>query len=488
MAMTTSTSSLRRAQPSPVPEKPLRSGRLLAHVIVFEVLAVAPLVKWWLDFDSLYETALIFSFVTLCAVGTALGTYNGLRPLILIASVFPYCWLAVSASYQIAFRVAAWQDGTVTRQMAATERALLICVCFQLLLIIGYVIPRRTGSRERERAAGLTDGQVALLRRSSTAALVAAALLLPVVVSIVGGLGALFATRDELNGSIAAAGYTAANTGVYALVKLLPGQLSIVAALACVFALRAAPRLSPAQTKGFRFRLILALALLVIYANPYAHTRFIFLAAFGSVALLFLKTRGWRTAMATLMVCLVAFLFGYPAANYFRAGEDHQLSLTQSFRTSDFDGFQQVINTVTLVDDTGHARGAHVVSAALFFVPRSVWADKSIPASFEVARARGYWFQNLSLPIQAELFLDLGWAGLALVAFAAGWIWRRLDSAWQSPTAAVMMASYLAIAQIGIFRGPLGSLAPVYGIVVILLLALLVALRRRAEGRPGAGT
>jgi hypothetical protein len=306
---------------------------------------------------------------------------------------------------------------------------------------------------------------------------------LPVVVAIVGGLGALFATRSDLNDTIASAGYTAANTGIYTLVKLLPGQLCIVAALACVYALRAAAPapLSPAQVRTLRFKLVLSLVLLAVYANPYTHTRFIFLAAFGSVALMLLSTRGWRTAIVALLVSLVAFLFAYPAANYFRSGEEHRLSLVQSFRTSDFDGFQQVINTVTLVEGRGHAQGAHVISASLFFVPRSIWSDKATPASFEVARARGYVFQNLSLPIEAELFLDLGWIGLGLLSGACGVVWRRLDGAWRSHAPAVMIASFLAIAQIGIFRGPLGSLAPTYGIALILLLGLLVAFRRRAD-------
>ena len=485
MALTSpasSTSSARRPSPS---SSGFRSGRLVAHVLVFELFAVAPLVPWWADFQSRYEIALIFSFVTLCVVGAALGTYRGLRPLILIASVFPYCWLAVPASYQIAYRVAAWQDGTVTSQVGATEKALLICCCFQLLLLVGYVTPRRTGPRALATPAEMSAAQLTLLRRASTYTLVAAALLLPVVVSIVGGLGALFATRTGLNDTIASAGYTAANTGIYTIVKLLPGQLCIVAALACVYALRAAGPLSPAQVSTLRFKLFLSLVLLAIYANPYTHTRFIFLAAFGSVALMLLSTRGWRTGIVALLVCLVAFLFAYPAANYFRSGEDHRLSLTQSFRTSDFDGFQQVINTVTLVDARGHAQGSHVVSAALFFVPRSIWSDKAIPASFEVASARGYVFQNLSLPIEAEFYLDLGWIGLGLVSYAWGLVWRRLDGAWRSRQPAVMIASYLAIAQIGIFRGPLGSLAPTYGIALILLLGLLIAFRNRSHRSAG---
>ena len=137
-----------------------------------------------------------------------------------------------------------------------------------------------------------------------------------------------------------------------------------------------------------------------------------------------------------------------------------------------------MINTVTMVDAKGHADGVHVISGALFFVPRSLWTGKATPASMEVARARGYWFIDLSLPLPAELYLDLGWVGLIVISFGIGAVWRRLDHSWRAGGRAAIIASYLAVAQIGLIRGPLGSLVPVYGIVVMLLVALVIRSNR----------
>ena len=117
-----------------------------------------------------------------------------------------------------------------------------------------------------------------------------ATLLLPVATAIVGGVKALVSTREQLNSNIAAAGFSG-DTGVFALVKVFPGQLCIVAALACIYLLRSAPHLTPSERSMTRFKLFLSLVLLFLYANPFAHTRYIFLAAFGSIAVMALRTR-----------------------------------------------------------------------------------------------------------------------------------------------------------------------------------------------------
>ena len=140
-----------------------------------------------------------------------------------------------------------------------------------------------------------------------------------------------------------------------------------------------------------------------------------------------------------------------------------------------------MINTVTLVQAKGHDDGAHVVSAALFFVPRSLWTGKATPASIEVARERGYWFTDLSLTPPGRAVPGSRLAG----ADRDDWRPRFRVApvgphvAWQG--AGALIASYLAVAQIGLIRGPLGSLVPVYGIVVLILVALLIRSNRLAE-------
>ena len=199
----------------------------------------------------------------------------------------------------------------MSRQVAATTSAHLICVVAQLSVLIGYALgrgrqrtdpPRRHSCRARSWCTGA-------LHRLPGAGL----LLLPVATAIV-----VASRRGRRPGSSRRRrrrrGFSR-DAGVFALVKLFPGQLCIVAALACIYLLRSAPHLTPSERSMTRFELFLSIVLLFLYANPFAHTWYIFLAAFGSIAVMALRTRGWRTSIAALLVALVAFLLAYPAAS-----------------------------------------------------------------------------------------------------------------------------------------------------------------------------
>jgi hypothetical protein len=458
---------------------------LLATAVVMSALAVLPMLSWWAGFEHLEQKLLIAAFAIACAAGAALGVHRGLRPVILLYSVFQYCWLVVPASYQISHGVAAWGDSTVTDQVGATSTALLLCLVAQVVLLAGYVVTRRRGPGSRD-PWRLSTQQAARFARLSALLLVVATLLLPVVLTIVGGVGPLFSNRAQLNETLTAVGVQPDNTGTSAIVKIIPGAFAVSGTLLALAALRLLDRRQqPALRRRFLWQLVWGLALLAVFANPFAYTRFTFLAAFGSVFLMALLPRSRSSAVLVLVAALVAFLFAYPAGNYFKVGQSRDVSTAQKmFTSSDFDGFQQAINTVTLVHDEGHADGVHVASAALFFVPRAIWPGKATPASFEVARHRGYSFQNLSLPFPAELYLDLTWVGMVLVMAGVGFVWRALDDAWVFRRPAIVVTAFVAMAQIGLTRGPLGSLVPVFGIALVLLSYSIWRSKSLAPGEP----
>ena len=117
------------------------------------------------------------------------------------------------------------------------------------------------------------------------------------------------------------------------------------------------------------------------------------------------------------------------------------------------------------------------MSGALFFIPRSIWTAKAVPSTFPVAEDRGYVFQNLSEPAPAEAYLDLGWPGVVVVLALLGVAFAALDRAWLAQSRASVVTAYLAVAQVGLWRGPFGSLAPVFGFTVALLLLAVAASR-----------
>jgi hypothetical protein len=191
--------------------------------------------------------------------------------------------------------------------------------------------------------------------------------------------------------------------------------------------------------------------------------------------------------MATVALALLLGLFAvYPIANVFRSATAEPAPLSLS--SIDFDGFQQLVNTQQYVEERGHTFGQHLTSAVLFFVPRAVWEAKARPAGIDVAENRGYAFTNLSLPVTGELDLDLGAPGTALLMYGWGRLWRRLDEDWRHGFGrpGARLVPYLAIAQVGLLRGPLGSVLPAAGLPVILLvIALVLACRPAAAQPPG---
>ena len=127
-------------------------------------------------------------------------------------------------------------------------------------------------------------------------------------------------------------------------------------------------------------------------------------------------------------------------------------------------------------------------SALFFFVPRALWTAKAEPSTFQIAGERGYDFLDLSTPFPAESYLACGWVGVVLVLLALGVAWSYLDRAWLEQSRVAVVTAYLAIAQVGLWRGPVGSLSGVFGFTVgLLVLAAFVTRggRRRSDQTPG---
>ncbi len=188
---------------------------------------------------------------------------------------------------------------------------------------------------------------------------------------------------------------------------------------------------------------------------------------------------------------LMATLVIYPAANAFRSGTE--IDRPQGFEflaTLDFDGFQQAINTVEFVEDRGHSFGSYSLSGALYFVPRAYWTGKELPASIDVATHRGYLFTNLSLPFHAEMYLDFGPIGMAVVLFLLASLGRRADVDWSSGvwSRAALLAPYASLASLSLIRGPVGASGPVYLTVFgLIAVGLLLAPARDTDDTEAPG-
>ncbi len=93
----------------------------------------------------------------------------------------------------------------------------------------------------------------------------------------------------------------------------------------------------------------------------------------------------------------------------------------------DFDGYQSTINIVAWIDNQGPMLGRQLLSAVLFFVPRSFWSWKSPGTGIEAADFVGYPYINISAPMPGELYADFHLFGLILFSCLLGRIVRRVD-------------------------------------------------------------
>ena len=173
----------------------------------------------------------------------------------------------------------------------------------------------------------------------------------------------------------------------------------------------------------------------------------------------------WLRGDKRLSLCMfAAILVVFPAMTALRGHENTM------FRNIDFDAYMLLCRVV----DRGYVTyGWQLLGVLLFFVPRGLWAAKPVASGYYVSALEQYSYDNLSMPLLAEGYLNFGYAGALAFAFAAGAGARWCDSR-QRTLSAPALTAYLLIVGYAIFllRGPLMS---AFGMLCCTLLALAIA-------------
>ena len=260
--------------------------------------------------------------------------------------------------------------------------------------------------------------------------------------------------------------------------------------------------------------LLLLVALTVLVSNPTSAARYRVAAVASGLVLAIVWPLGRARMMYLGAGILAGIAFLFPALNAFRrAGGTFSIggSVVDSLRSGDYDAFQQIANTTLYVADLGHTHGRQLLSALLFFVPRSVWSGKSVDTGVLVATHQGYVFTNLSSPLQAEAYIDGGFPLLVIVFLVLGIVTgrfeRRARDALSQSSFVALLVPLVAAYQLIVLRGSL--LQSMAGLVTLVLFTWLcmgrtkrtaagladttlvigAALREPMErGRPGVST
>jgi hypothetical protein len=151
--------------------------------------------------------------------------------------------------------------------------------------------------------------------------------------------------------------------------------------------------------------------------------------------------------------------------------------IVEAFTTLNYDAFANFSSTIDYVQERGLSWGYQLLSALLFFIPRSIWTDKPVATGQEIGNYLisdyGYHYNNLSNPYISEAYVNFGWVGIILFAVILAYVFVRMI-AWLKSTDLLkkIMAFYLAMHLIFMLRGDFTSsysyfIGTIVGVMVI---------------------
>ena len=94
------------------------------------------------------------------------------------------------------------------------------------------------------------------------------------------------------------------------------------------------------------------------------------------------------------------------------------------FSTEHFDSYQMFMRVIT---ENIITNGKQLITSALFFIPRSIWPEKSIGSGALIATSLEFEFTNVSMNYFGEGYINFGYTGIILFVIILAIINARLD-------------------------------------------------------------
>lgn len=170
------------------------------------------------------------------------------------------------------------------------------------------------------------------------------------------------------------------------------------------------------------------LAMLVV--NPISSARYTSGTVIFALAIFAGIVSTVRRSRFTLASTIAGFLWVFPLADAFRSSS--QTVTRNGFfgeyvANADYDAFWQIGNALAFWRDGFVVPFRQLAGVVLFWVPRSLWADKPVDTGILLAQYRGYTVTNLSAPLWAELLVNGGIVLLIAGFLAFGALMIRID-------------------------------------------------------------
>lgn len=253
--------------------------------------------------------------------------------------------------------------------------------------------------------------------------------------------------------------------------------------------------LKASQKKKCTFTVLASFLVLVIAAFPTGLARYNTAAIYGGIMLLLFPAMSKKKGVFAVLF-LFAFLIVFPAMNAFRYANFSIETLFQSlidsfgnigsgFLTGDYDSYSMFVRAIEYVEAFGSTTGWQLITAILFFIPRSIWPSKGLGSGWTIAAAQGQDFKNVSCPLPGEGMINFGVIGVVAFAIVFGIICRKIDEAYWSKSspwdwpAWRLFYPFMCFFFFFMLRGDLlSSFAYLIGYGVVYFVLVFVFLRR----------
>lgn len=155
--------------------------------------------------------------------------------------------------------------------------------------------------------------------------------------------------------------------------------------------------------------------------------------AFVYLSIMFSLLKGKiKNSSILLLFMIVAILVIFPVLNFFRSNSIYDLSQFKfaifDYSSGDFDTYQMLISSIKYARSEGYFMGENILTAFLFFVPRSMWSGKMVGSGYYIAIHYESNFKNISCPLLGEFYLSFGIIGIILLAIGISYISFLFDT------------------------------------------------------------
>lgn len=392
----------------------------------------------------------------------------------MMAHLFFIFFLIVPALFQLGTQTYAL-DMSVYKNETATKAAGIV-----LLFVVFFVVGGALGSKGLN-CALRTISSCERRRRGN---IVIAFVLLAAVVTLAAILGLGFETLVANRASVYGRVEAEETTATLGLFLEMPRAFSFCAVLAVLYLFGRRADLAGARRNSAILLGLIILPLFAVVNFPLGLPRF---WLFGMMIVVFLLYCDLRRTRNRLL--LVAGIGGgaYTLFPLFRRlstadrldPPPELASVGEELVTSNFDGFEMIMNIVIVVERFGHTLGHQIASGLLFFVPRASWEGKALPSGAYTAEKLGYAFTNLSAPAPGELYLEFSYLGVVLGALGIGYVYRRADTLYAASLAfggislhriqTAMLAGFTIILMRGSLLAIISTIATCFGAIWLLM-------------------